>query len=66
MKIMVIRSIQIDNDIEKAGGERAASDDEMPSDDDEANNQFEYEQWKVRELKRIRREKNEREERIRE
>lgn len=51
----------VKREIEQIQNSVADSDDEMPSDDDEANEAEEYEKWKVREINRIKSYRDDRE-----
>eukprot|EP00742_Colponemidia_sp_Colp-10_P004176 GILJ01004455.1.p1 GENE.GILJ01004455.1~~GILJ01004455.1.p1 ORF type:complete len:459 (-),score=123.25 GILJ01004455.1:42-1418(-) len=59
-KQLLIESLRRDEELEAAGGEKDAEQEEMP-DDTDLNNEEEYESWKIRELRRVKRDRDERE-----
>ena len=56
---MGMAQIQMENELEKEGGNMAEKEN-LPDDSDDVNLEEEYEAWKIRELRRIKREREQR------
>ncbi len=64
-KMMIVKAINDEKNEQQKKGEND-QDTAMPTDDDDVNESYEYEQWRIRELKRIKLDKDERETREKE